>query len=321
MMAVAYDHFMVFILEDTGERIKLDVTEDQFRLNNGENILSSSQVYVIVKEDLRRIYIWNGALSSVRKKFIASRVASDLQNELLNTAHFHHCKIVSVDQGDETDDFLNAFGFKSFKINEAEDVFTSIQSPPRDDHKVIHKWNGPPPQLKEIRAEREYLKEEQLENSISSDMKVNSIDNYSEIVKKIISTKVPEQFKRQNLILGNFKIFNPVTKKINIFGKQVEEVEWEAVYSAPKEVIQIDNLSLRLYFNNDSGKFEGIEILEPVSMVKEGSKEEIDFNQWTVKQLKEYCKKNEIKVPSSYRKAQIIELVKEYNQNKNSNSS
>ena len=43
------------------------------------------------------------------------------------------------------------------------------------------------------------------------------------------------------------------------------------------------------------------------------AKQEIDYNKWTVKQLKEYCAKNNIKVPSSYRKAQIIKLVKDFN--------
>jgi len=38
-------------------------------------------------------------------------------------------------------------------------------------------------------------------------------------------------------------------------------------------------------------------------------KHEIDYNTWTVSNLKLYCKKNNIRVPSSYRKAQIIELI------------
>jgi hypothetical protein len=316
MMAETYEHFMVFILEDTGERAKLDITEEQFRMNNGKNILNSTQVYVIVKEDFRRIYIWNGAFSSVRKKFIASRVASDLQNELLTAAHFHHCKIVSVDQGDEPEDFLNAFGFKPFEINESEHASIPTQNSFKEEQKIIHKWNGPPPKLKETKIESEQSREDQIEYNKYSDRNANTIEKESEVIERIISTKVPEHFKRQNLILGNFNIYSAVTKKINIFGKQVEEVEWETVNSAPKEVFQIDNLSLRLHFNNEKGKFEGIEILEPLSVVKEKPKKVvIDYNRWTVKQLKEYCKKHEIKVPSSYRKAQIIELVIEYNQN------
>ncbi|MHA1678084.1 MAG: HeH/LEM domain-containing protein, partial [Promethearchaeota archaeon] len=38
-------------------------------------------------------------------------------------------------------------------------------------------------------------------------------------------------------------------------------------------------------------------------------------SKWTVKQLKAFCSKHGIKVPSSYRKADIIRLVKENVQN------
>ncbi|GAH05557.1 unnamed protein product, partial [marine sediment metagenome] len=34
---------------------------------------------------------------------------------------------------------------------------------------------------------------------------------------------------------------------------------------------------------------------------------------WTVKQLKNYCNENGIKVLSSHRKADLVKLVKEYN--------
>ncbi|GAH92087.1 unnamed protein product, partial [marine sediment metagenome] len=69
MMPEPYENFMIFGLESTGERIKLDISEESFRLNNGQNILDPNQVLIIVKERLRRIYIWKGVNSHVRKKF------------------------------------------------------------------------------------------------------------------------------------------------------------------------------------------------------------------------------------------------------------
>ena len=118
MMAKTYENFMVFGLESTGEKVQLDVSEDEFRANNGQNILDTHQVLVIVKEDLRRIYIWKGVNSHVRKKFIASRIAAELQNDLVVNGHFHRCKIISVDQGDEPLEFMRAFGLKSAEVPE-----------------------------------------------------------------------------------------------------------------------------------------------------------------------------------------------------------
>ena len=98
------------------EEKKLNITEDVFRQNNGSKVLHPLQVAIIIKEQLRRIYIWKGISSSVRKKFIASRVASELQKKLTDSSNFHRCKIISVDQGDEPEEFLNAFGFKEESI-------------------------------------------------------------------------------------------------------------------------------------------------------------------------------------------------------------
>ena len=61
-MTEAYENFMVYELNEDGERIKIDITETDFRENNGMNVLHPEQVAVIVKEDIRRIYIWKGRL-------------------------------------------------------------------------------------------------------------------------------------------------------------------------------------------------------------------------------------------------------------------
>ena len=39
----------------------------------------------------------------------------------------------------------------------------------------------------------------------------------------------------------------------------------------------------------------------------------LEYEKWTVKKLKHFCRENRIKVPSSYRKADIVRLVMEFN--------
>jgi len=112
-MAEEYDFFMVYELDDSGDRVRIDVPEDQL-----QSALHPEQVFVIVKEEIRRIFIWKGAKSPVRKRFISSRVASALQEELVRAAAFHRAKIVSVDQGDEPTEFLRAFGLESMEVTE-----------------------------------------------------------------------------------------------------------------------------------------------------------------------------------------------------------
>ncbi|MFX0147881.1 MAG: hypothetical protein ACFE8E_09020 [Candidatus Hodarchaeota archaeon] len=105
--------FFAFELEDTGKYKELDFSEKDL-----VNHLRPEQVLILVREDLRRIFIWKGAKSSVKKRFISSKVAREIQGELAKNSHFHQCKIVSVDQGDEIQEFLDAFNIESMEAIE-----------------------------------------------------------------------------------------------------------------------------------------------------------------------------------------------------------
>ena len=325
-MSEIYGSFMIFGLESTGEKVKLDISEDTFRLNNGQNVLDPNQVLIIVKEGLRRIYIWKGVNSHVRKKFIASRIAAELQNDLVVSSHFHRCKIISVDQGDEPNDFLRAFGFTTVELPELLDrnsqEFKQIHSISTKtaselDGKKVHGWKGPPPSFK--RKEASQTITQTVTKRIKEEPK-KTIRSFKtdEIIKKIVDNIVPADLKRQNIILGNFQIFGAAIKKAKIFGKEVEEVEWEPVNSLPEGIIELTDRTLRIYVDDTSKAIEGIEILqkldtpeieEKVEEKVEEKKEEINYKSWTVSKLKLYCKENNITVPSTYKKAQIINLI------------
>ena len=333
MMAETYENFMVYGLESTGEKVNLNLTEKEFRAENGQNVLDSNQVLVIVKEDLRRIFIWKGVNSHVRKKFISSRIAAELQNDLVHKAHFHRCKIISIDQGDEPDEFMRTFGFTAVEppkfIDRDSDEFkqihaTTIREVAEISDKEIHTWNGPPPTIDGI-AEPPAIKRN-MDKKISSEPKQRSIStldttptispkaNNKYLIEKIVNNEVPANFKRQNLLIGTFQLYGAAVKTTKVFGEEVEETKWEPVNSIPKGPIELADRTIRLYTNDTLGKIEGIEILQNLSapkLVRKVSeiKDEIDYNTWTVSNLKLFCKKNNIHVPSSYRKAQIIDLI------------
>ncbi len=323
-MSEMYENFMIFGLESTGEKVKLNISEDTFRSNNGQNVLDPNQVLIIVKEGLRRIYIWKGVNSHIRKKFIASRIAAELQSDLVVNSHFHRCKIISVDQGDEPYEFMRAFNFKTVEVPailERDSIEfkqlheSSLMESAEISHKNVHRWQGPPPTLNG--AVKSPLIVKKTENGISpkpkQSIKALKLDK-KKVIDKMIKNKAPANFKRQNLILGNFQIYGAAVKKAKIFGEIVEETEWEPVKSIPEGPIELNDRTIRLYVNVDSGSIEGIEILQKLDTPKieekvVEKKEKIDYNSWTVKTLKLYCKENNITVPTSYKKAQIISLI------------
>jgi hypothetical protein len=363
---------MVFELMDTGERVKINATEEQFTTDNGRNYLHSEQVLVIVKEDLRRIFIWKGAKSSVRKRFISSKVAGELQDELIKQAAFHRCKIISVDQGEEVEEFLSTFRLVSMPVEEkladmryirnidrqkmADAGVVPEESPKfvkidkkkepevfvspalQELEKIIESKDVVPlpegsldKSKKEIRSKKQKYQPAHPISQLTSQQVTQFSDTQKKnIMEKILKTEVPEGYKRQNLILGH-TLYGAVFKKVNVFGKNIEETEWEKVNKLPKGTIEIENSRLRVYFDHENAIVEALEILEKsngqnmskvnrkepdttsndVDQEKQLIKSSTDFETWTVKDLKIYCADHKIDIPSNARKADILKILEE----------
>ncbi len=148
------------------------------------------------------------------------------------------------------------------------------------------------------------------------------------IKEKILKTDVSDGFKRLNLILGH-TIYAAVSKTAKVFGKEVEETDWEPVKKVPKDMIELENHLLRVYFDHNKGIVEAVEVLEktheqrktlstPAPKKIESKQETVDFSSMTVKDLKNYADENKIEIPSSARKAEIIEIL-EKSRNKKTN--
>ncbi|MFX1275638.1 MAG: hypothetical protein ACFFBP_11620 [Promethearchaeota archaeon] len=360
-----YEFFMVFELDDSGERIRVDVPEDDL-----QSYLHPEQVFVIVKEPLRRIFIWKGAKSPVRKRFISSRVASELQEILVKQAAFHRCKIVSVDQGDEPTEFLRAFRLESMEVVEKMEDLRYIRNIEREtperfgdvldnstSQKKAEEEEYFSPALQELQEKGEILNlssaNDTPEQSIpkeaapkpksapkippisaqpkpsyipypSSKNRALTEEQKKVLMEKILKNKVPQNHVRQNLILGN-ALYGAVSKTVNVFGRNVEETDWEPITQLPEGMVEVDDAKLRIYINNENNIIEAIEILREAgkdiktSNSKQPSpnkkdeqiSETVDIDHMTVKELKQYSSDHDIEIPSSARKADIIKTIKE----------
>jgi len=350
MKMTEFETFMVYELDDSGERIKLDISEEQLQEN-----LYPEQVLVIIKEDLRRIFIWKGPKSPVRKRFISSRVASTLQEELMKDARYHRCKIVSVDAGDEPTEFLETFRMESMEVTEHLEDMRYVRNIERE-RGVQATIIDAAPKTKETQAEEEYFSPALQDTSnkvvISSYaqsmptpkasrtmVKPSTVskaigfskEQTQQIKDKILKTDISNDYKRLNLILGH-TLYAAVFKTAKVFGKDVEETEWEPVKKVPKEMIELENHLLRVYFDEKKGIVEAVEVLEkqttpskPASMQEtstspvksvDTTKEIKDFNSMTVKDLKAYAEEKKIELPSNVRKAEIIEILEKSKEKK-----
>ncbi|MFX1502526.1 MAG: hypothetical protein ACFFDH_16310 [Promethearchaeota archaeon] len=340
-----YETFMVYELDNSGERMRLDINEEEL-----QSKLYPEQVLVIVREDLRRIFIWKGPKSPVRKRFISSRVAQAIQEELMNDAGYHRCKIVSVDAGDEPSEFLNAFRLESMEVTERLADMRYVRN--------IERERGVQATIKDMgnevvlssyatKGKPSFQRPAMTKPSTIYKAEGLSEEHQQKIKDKIIKIKVPDNFKRSNLILGH-TLYAAVSKKAKVFGKDVEETEWEPIKNVPEEMIELESQVLRVYFDDKKGIVEAVEVLEkdesqtsgkkpplspmpskPASLNKtsvettpseklDGNKEVINFNSMTVKDLKAYAEENKIDLPSNARKAEIIEILEKSRENKSS---
>ncbi|MFX0059115.1 MAG: hypothetical protein ACFE8J_12515 [Candidatus Heimdallarchaeota archaeon] len=306
-MTESYEEFIVYDLENSGERKRLDLKQEDL-----SSYLKPDQVLIIIREDLRRIYIWKGAKSPVRKRFISSKVAQELQTELLKDPRYHRCKIVSIDQGDELQEFLNAFKLESMEVTERLPDMRYIRNIERDRIKEAERL-----------AKGKGTVKEQDENyyspalsDTSNDVVVSSfamgiskppkrpekmikpsagkhVLGYSEqekqrIKERILKVEVPENLERQNLILGH-TLYAAVSKVAEVFGKNMVDIVWEEVKKLPEGMMELDNNMLRVYFNQKKGIVEAVEVL------KKGEKGNVIFSPNDKDQNKEIKPKSTIK--------------------------
>ncbi len=104
--------FIVYEIEESGDRKKLEFQQEYLR-----DYFHPDKAFIIVRTDLKRIYLWKGVRANVRKRFIGSKTAAKVQSELKYQG-LPYCKVVAVDQGDEHEEFLNAFGLESMEVTE-----------------------------------------------------------------------------------------------------------------------------------------------------------------------------------------------------------
>jgi len=107
-----FQTFLVYEIEESGDRKKLN-----FQIEYLGDYLQPDKAFIIVRTDLNRIYFWKGALTSVRKRFVGSQAANEVQTEIREQGA-PYCKVVGIDQGEEQQEFLNSFNLESMEITE-----------------------------------------------------------------------------------------------------------------------------------------------------------------------------------------------------------
>ena len=331
-----YKDFRCYRLTDDGEREELEV-----ELKDAVQLFSSEGVYLFVRFDLRRIFIWKGPKSPVRKRFISSRVGSKLQEESSKVGM--HLKIVSVDAGDEPIEFLRAFNTEPYKITdgeklddmyyirnderrkmEEEKLAKEIKSKSREKEEYWSPVLEEEKRMKQMQKAKEKAASttQEIANSLSPDLSKKK--NFSpKVIKKavlarshepyasgkktssnvseederaildlILTHDCPEGLERLNIIIGT-SLYSPKKTISSVFGKTVEDVQWDKVGQVPDGNIDIDTNLLRAYCKNN--KVEGLVLFQAGTSSPSKKKVKEPPKKKTKKSTKKTSKKRNLK--------------------------
>jgi len=200
---------------------------------------------------------------------------------------FHRCKIVSIDQGDELQEFLNAFRLESMEVTERLPDMRYIRNLERDRLLELERLTREKEKGK-IKPDDEYYSpalEDTTDDVVMSSIgigthlkkekdrsvrpsKISATIGLAEeekekIKEKILKISIPESMERQNLILGH-NLYGAVSKETDVFGKNVVEIVWEKVKKLPKGVLELDQNVFRVYFDDKKGIVEAVEVLKRI---------------------------------------------------------
>src|SRR6056297_2165194 len=253
-----YKDFRVYELLDSGEKSEID----DVSIERVEDLFGPEEVLLLVRFDLRRIFIWKGYKSPVRNRFISSRVSAGIQSDCGDRGM--HMKIVSVDAGDEPIELLKAFNVDPYEIDdedqpqdmyyvrnserqklEDEELKKKLEKKkkkkkkegyysPALDQTIKFGKERNQDKLKSAKKAKELIKKpvkttasrasvKKSRRTRSAPVAAGLTEKEIEGIKKeILELNIPEDHQRVNMIIGS-DLYGPQKVVTKVFGKEVEE--------------------------------------------------------------------------------------------------
>ena len=230
-----------------------------------KDLLKSDECYVIVADDVRKVYLWKGVNSNVRSKFIGAKRSQEIRGQV-----GMHYSVDALDEGEETPEFITLIGGKT-EAGIAKEIKAEKPAPVNAPsvHPLREKDPFGVPQPAEgmnIAGSRERA----LENtgplyrgteSLSAFMKEEGTINFEEIMRKLEEIKMPDGFERELIIIGNHA-YSVVEKVQNFLGKKEVTKEISKVGAIPEGVFFAEDYSPRIL--SEDGKILAIEFLKRI---------------------------------------------------------
>ncbi|MFX1417558.1 MAG: hypothetical protein ACFE9N_01425 [Promethearchaeota archaeon] len=230
-----------------------------------KDLLKTDECYVLVADDVRKVYLWKGLKSSVRSKFIGAKRSQEIRGQV-----GMHYAVVPVDEGEEESEFINLIGGQTkagiAKEIKAEDISPSTVHPLRE--KNI--FGSPKPaEGMNIAGSRDravqntgplYKGEGTTLDFIQDQVQID----FQQVMQKLEEIQMPPGFERELIIIGNHA-YSIVEKVQQFLGERQVTKEISKVGAIPEGIFFAEDYSPRILSEN--GKIIAIEFLKRTGAV------------------------------------------------------
>jgi cell division protein YceG involved in septum cleavage len=254
-----------------------------------KNVLKTDECYVLVADDVRKVYLWKGVKSSVRSKFIGAKRSQEIRGQV-----GMHYAVVPVDEGEEEADFIKLIGGQT-EAGIAKEI-KAVEVPTPNAHPLREKnvFSAPrPAEGMNIAGSKEretqnigplYRGEASMSEFTQQQIQVD----FQQVMQKLEEIQIPSGFERELIIIGN-QAYSIVEKVQQFLGEKQVTKEISKVGAIPEGIFFAEDYSPRILSEN--GKIIAIEFLKrvgakpkPVEMktkrelLKEQIKEQLEGN-------------------------------------------
>lgn len=227
-----------------------------------KDILKTEESYVLVADDVKKVYLWKGLKSSVRSKFIGAKRSQEIRGQVgMN----YGC--VPLDEGDEDDEFIQLIGgqteagYAKEIRNENDSDSVSSVNPYRE--KNIFGTPRPAEGMNIAGSKsRSVLNTGPLytgQESMGAFTQEKSQIDFQEVMQKLEEIQMPSGYERELIIIGNHA-YSIVEKVQQFLGKRQVTKEISKVGSIPEGIFFAEDYSPRILSEN--GKIIAIEFLK-----------------------------------------------------------
>ncbi len=225
-----------------------------------KNVLETDECYVLVADDVRKVYLWKGVKSSVRSKFIGAKRSQEIRGQV-----GMHYAVVPLDEGEEDTEFIKLIGGHT-EAGIAKEISAEVVAAPNV-HPLREKniFGTPKPaEGMNIAGSRDraaqnvgplYRGEESMVDLMQDQTQVD----FQQVMQKLEEIQIPEGFERELIIIGNHA-YSIVEKVQQFLGEKQVTKEISKVGAIPEGIFFAAEYSPRILTEN--GKIIAIEFLK-----------------------------------------------------------